>query len=81
MAKKSQVNVKMLQLYNLDRFSNRNMVRNTPSRINLLKVNNRNTRTRCDIWPMFTIKTTQYDASGVFLVPLLLTLNIFHILF
>ena len=37
----------------------------------LLKVNNRNTRTRCEICSKLTLKT---------LVSFLLTLNIFHIL-
>ena len=39
--------------------------------IYLLKVNNRNTRTRCEIFSKLTI-------NGVILVSLLLTLNIFH---
>ena len=45
--------------------------------IYLLKVNNRNTRTRCEIYSELTIK----DTIGVVLVSLLLTLNIFHALF
>ena len=45
--------------------------------IYLLKVNNRNTRTRCEICSELTIK----DTIGVVLVSLLLTLNIFHTLF
>ena len=44
-----------------------------PVGIYLLKVNNRNTRTRCEIFSKLTIKTK-------ILVSLLLTLNIFHIL-
>ena len=42
--------------------------------IYLFKVNNRNTRTRCEICSKLTIK------PGVFMVSLLLTLNIFHTL-
>ena len=48
-----------------------------PVSIYLLKVNNRSTRTRCEICSKSAIKT-QNDASGVVLVSLLLTLNIFH---
>ena len=43
--------------------------------IYLLKVNNRNTRTRCEICSKLTIH--QNDDNGVILVSLLLTLNIF----
>ena len=43
-----------------------------PGGIYLFKVNNRNTRTRCEICSKLTIKTT---------VSSLLTLNIFHLLF
>ena len=37
----------------------------------MLKVNNRNTRTRCEIWSKVTIKTPercQWSRSGVFIV-------------
>ena len=50
----------------------------------IFKVSNRNTRTRCDIYSKLTIKTPerhQNDTIGVALVSLVLTLNIFHILF
>ena len=47
-----------------------------PAGIYMLKVNNRNTRTRCEICSELTIKT-----PGVVLVSLLLTLNIFHTFF
>ena len=49
--------------------------------IYLLKVNNRNTRTRCKICSKLTIKSPkrhQNDAIGLVLVCLLLTLNILH---
>ena len=52
-----------------------------PAGIYLLKVNNRKTRTRCEICSKSTIKTAErchWRRSGVFL---LLTLNIFHTLF
>ena len=48
-----------------------------PAGIYLLKFNNRNTRTRCEICSKLTIKAPeryQYRCSGVFM----LTLNIFH---
>ena len=44
----------------------------------MFKVNSRNTRTRCEICSKLTIKTPE---RRVVLVFLLLTLNIFHILF
>ena len=47
-----------------------------PVGIYLLKVNNRDTRKRCEICSKLTIKPI-----GVVLVSLLLTLNIFHTLF
>ena len=53
---------------------------NRPSDIYLLKVNNRNTRTSCEICSKVTIKTPN-DASSIVLVSLLLTLNTFHTLF
>ena len=53
---------------------------NRPSDIYLLKVNNRNTRTSCEICSKVTIKTPN-DASSIVLVSFLLTLNIFHTLF
>ena len=46
----------------------------------MFKVNNRNTKTRCEICSKLTIKTPerrQWRRSGVFVV----TLNIFHTLF
>ena len=46
-----------------------------PAGIYLLKVNNRNTRTRCGICSKLTIN------NGVVLVSWLLTLDIFHTLF
>ena len=51
-----------------------------PAGIYLLKVNNRNTRARCEICSKLTIKTPerQWRRSGLFIVK---TLNIFHILF
>ena len=49
-----------------------------PAGIYLLKVNNRNTRTDCEICPKLTIKTP-VNGVGVVLGSLLLTLNIFHI--
>ena len=49
---------------------------NNPVGIYLLKVNNRNTRTRCEICSKLTIKKPERC-----LVSLLLTLNIFHTLF
>ena len=50
-----------------------------PAGICLLKVNNRNPRTRCKICSKLTIKTTERH-HGVVLVSLLLTLNIIHTL-
>ena len=47
-----------------------------PVSIYLLKVNKRNTRTRCEICSKLTIKMPER-----ILVSLLLTLNIFHFLF
>ena len=41
------------------------------------KVNNRNTRTRCEMCSKLTIKKPE-RANGIVLVSLLLTLNIFH---
>ena len=46
-----------------------------PVDIYLLKVNNGNTRTRCE---MCSILTINFNANGVVLVSLLLTWNIFH---
>ena len=43
----------------------------------IFEVNNRNTRTRCEICSKLTITTV----NGVVLVSLLFTLNIFHTLF
>ena len=51
-----------------------------PVDIYLLKVNNRNTRTRCEICSKLTRKTPE-RRHGVVLVSLLLALNIFHTLF
>ena len=47
----------------------------------LLKVNNRNTKRKCEICSKLTIKTPEGRVLGVVLVSLLLTLNIFHNLF
>ena len=52
---------------------------NRPADIYLLKVNNKNTRTSCEICSKVTIKTPN-DGSSIVLVSLL-TLNIFHTLF
>ena len=46
----------------------------------LFKVNNRNIRKRCEIYSKLTIKHKN-DVTGVLLVFLLLTLNIFHVFF
>ena len=46
-------------------------VRSNPASIYLLKVNNRNTRTRCDICSKLTIKTPEpyyWPRSGVFIL-------------
>ena len=51
-----------------------------PAGIYLIKVNNRNTRTRWKICSKLA-KRHQNDANGVVKMSLLLTLNIFHILF
>ena len=52
----------------------------TPAGIYLLKVNNKKTRARCEICSKLTIKIPE-QATGVVLVSLFLTLNIFHTLF
>ena len=49
-----------------------------PASIYLLKVNKRNTRTRCDV--QYWQQRHQNDAIGIILVSLLWTLNIFHTL-
>ena len=48
----------------------------------MFKVNNRNTRTKCEVCSKLTIKTPErrHCAIGVVLVSLLLPLNIFHTL-
>ena len=51
-----------------------------PANIYLFKLNNRNTRKRCEICSKLTIKTPD-DVIDVVLVFLLLTLNIFHTFF
>ena len=51
-----------------------------PANIYMLKVNNRNTRKRCEICSDLTIKTPD-NVSDVVLVFLLLNLNIFHTFF
>ena len=51
---------------------------NNPAGICMFKVNNRNTRTRCEICSKLKKDTRP---TGVVLVSLLLTLNIFHTLF
>ena len=54
-------------------------ITNIPDGIYLLKVNNRTTRTSCEICSKLTIKIPEKNgANGVVLVSLLLTLNIFH---
>ena len=50
-----------------------------PVDIYLLKVNNANTRTTCEIYPKLTMKAP--ERHGVVLVSLLLTLDILHVLF
>ena len=56
---------------------NMTWVMHHPAGIYLLKVNDKNTRTRCEICS----KLHQNDANSDALVSLLLTLNIFHTLF
>ena len=51
-----------------------------PAGIYLLKVNNKNTRKKCEICSKLTIKTPE-RRIGVVLVSLLVTLNIFHCLY
>ena len=55
-------------------------LKHNPTGIYLLKVNNRNTRTRFEICLKLTIKIPE-RRHGIFLVSFLLTLNIFHTLF
>ena len=50
-----------------------------PSGNYMFKVNNRNTRTTCDMCSKLTTKTPE-QCHGIVLVLLLLTLNIFHTL-
>ena len=45
----------------------------------MLKVNNRNTKTMCEICSKLTIQTPELRSIGVVLMSLLLTLNIFYI--
>ena len=52
----------------------------TPVNKHMLKINDRNTKTRCEICSKLTIKTLKYVIEVV-LVPLLLTLEIFHTFF
>ena len=54
---------------------------NIRSGIYMFKVNNRNTRTRCEICLKLTIKTPERRPPGIVLVSLLLALHIFHTLF
>ena len=54
------------------------LIYDSPAGIYMLKVNNRNTRTRCEICLNLTIKIPERHHVPV---SLLLTLNIFHILF
>ena len=61
-------------LISLSKFTSINFGIPYPVGIYLLKVNNRNTRTRCEICSKLTIKTMD---NGVVLVSLLLTLNNF----
>ena len=51
-----------------------------PTGIYLLRVNNRNTEAKCEICSKLTRKTEK-DDIGVVLVSVLLTLNIFHVMF
>ena len=44
----------------------------------MLKVNNRNTKTMCEICSKLTIQTPELRSIGVVLMSLLLTLNIFY---
>ena len=44
----------------------------------MLKVNNRNTKTMCEICSKLTIQTPELRSIGVGLMSLLLTLNIFY---
>ena len=55
-------------------------INSNPVGMDLLKANNRNTKTRCEICSKLTIKTPE-RRHGVVLVSLLSTLNIFHTLF
>ena len=55
------------------------LVTKVPIVIYLVKANNRNTKTKCEICSKLTIKI-QNDAIGFVLVSLLLTLNVFHTL-
>ena len=50
-----------------------------PGGIYLLKVNNGNTRTRCEIFSKLMIKTPERHAIGIVLVFLLLTLKAYFI--
>ena len=52
-----------------------------PGNIYLFKVNNRNTKKRCEICSKLTIKKHQNDVNDVVPVFLLLTWNIFHTYF
>ena len=56
-------------------------VRLTPAGNYMFKVNNRSTRTRCEIYSKLTIKTPTRTTPLASLWCLLLTLNIFQILF
>ena len=56
------------------------VITTNPAGIYLLKVNNTNTKTRCEICSKLTIKTP-IDANTVALLSLLFTLNMFHIMF
>ena len=44
----------------------------------MLKVNNRNTKTMCEICSKLTIQAPELRSIGVVLMSLLLTLNIFY---
>ena len=50
-----------------------------PVGIYVLKVNNGNSRTRCEIYSKLIIKTSEGHAIGIVLVFLLLTLNTYFI--
>ena len=63
--------VSLCLLVHYTTISNSHFICYNPAGIYLLKVNNRNTRTRCEIYSKLTIKTPerrQWRRSGVFIV-------------